>query len=203
MTRVVLFGILFVVVVAAANGATIEPRPENSVVGLDKAFSIEIKGLFFVDGTETPIETLGGGVDVFFDPSVLEVTKVTVNSADFTFKAEYKSIDNTNGQVDSILVSQLGTPFPGGEFNIATVEFRTVATGTSFINLGPSILGPSVDPAPWLEPDGTDIDPAYVSVNDAVTVVPLPAAAWLFLGALGGFGLLRRRPASARQESTS
>lgn len=150
----------------------------DSVVTPGASFSVQLVGRGFSQAT------VGGGVDLFFDPAALQVTSVTFGSSAFEFVNTVQAIDNSAGKVDSILVSSLRNP-PSGDFNVATIGF--MATQAGFSVLDPEA---STFPAPWLTPAGDDIGPTFQ--DGSVRVVPLPASIWMLLGGLGAIGLIRK-----------
>jgi hypothetical protein len=81
-------------------------------------------------------------------------------------------------------------------FGIAELTFSAVGPGTSLIDIS---LGTSPDGLTtfvWGENGTLPVDANPDFVDAQATVVPLPAAAWLFAGGLlgvGGVGLRQRR----------
>jgi hypothetical protein len=151
----------------------------SSIMPVGEAFSVEISGLEFP-------ESQGGGFNLSYDPSVLNVTDVAIDDLNtWTFVNDSGSIDNVNGELNDVLVSD----FPGvsGDFNVATISFLTVGAGTSALALTESLINP------WAS-DGVAIHPTQVS--DAlvqVQVVPVPAAFWLLASGLIGLLSVAKR----------
>ena len=131
-----------------------------------------------VIGSEFPI-TQGGGFTISFDPLVLEITSVSIDGVVWNFVNDTGTTDNVAGTLTDVLVSA----FPGvatGSFTVATVEFLAKGTGISGLGLAPSSNV-------WAS-GGLPVNPTFDS--GLVTVVPLPAAVWLFVS---GFMVLARR----------
>jgi hypothetical protein len=162
------------------NAATIQAElgeNSSSVMPVGEAFSVEVSGLEFPDSQ-------GGGFNLSYDPSVLNVTDVAIDGLDtWTFVNDNGSIDNVNGELNDVLVSD----FPGvsGDFNVATISFLTVGAGTSTLALTESLVNP------WAS-DGIAIHPTQVS-DTLVQVVPVPAAFWLLASGLIGLLSVAKR----------
>jgi hypothetical protein len=84
--------------------------------------------------------TEGGGLDVQFDPSVVQVTSVTVDRTTWEFYANDGTIDNTHGQIQNILFASFEAR--SGSFPIATVSFQAVASGSPQWKLAESAINP-------------------------------------------------------------
>lgn len=69
--------------------------------------------------------------------------------------------------------------------------------GTTSANLLSSALGPGTYTVSLFGGGANDAGPYSLDYSVAFNVVPIPAAAWLFGGALGLMGWLRRRPAAS------
>ncbi len=80
-----------------------------------------------------------------------------------------------------------------GVYNIAVLTFQALAVGNGNILInddGGNVSG-------WFD-DTVNVDYIPVSYNQAsVSIIPVPAAAWLFVSALGGLAGLKRRVARA------
>jgi len=77
--------------------------------------------------------TEGGGVSLQFDPSVLEVTGVSINSDEWRFVNKTGDIDNADGVVSEVLFSS----YQGvtGDATIATIQFKAIGKGRAKIKL--------------------------------------------------------------------
>lgn len=180
-----LIGVLLFFCAFSVNAATVALDPLNSPeAGASIIQPGDLVTIQIVGGDSFP-ETVGGGVDISFDPDILQATGVNFTLSDFDFGNRVIDLDNGTGFIN-LAVGCVATTCPSGSFNIATVVFETEGVGVSELDLDESTFR-----APWLTPAGVEIDVTYV--DGSVTVVPLPAAAWLFLSAFGALGLLRRR----------
>lgn len=155
---------------------------DNFLVGDTVTFSI--RGDEFYDGT------FGGGVNLSWDPTILAIgqvdTDVRLTYPDQTFGALLGTLDNEAGTLTGVGASG---EVPDTSFDFAEITFTAIGNGTSSIDiaLGTTAAG-SLD---WVDLNGTEIVPEYIGAS--ATVVPLPAAAWLFASSLVGLGVAGRR----------
>lgn len=149
-------------------------------------FSIDIMGSGFTSSVD------GGGVNLSFDQSRLNVLSVSIDESVWNFGStgiDAGAIDNTSGTVDGIMVNTFSNVI--GDFVIATVEFEAMNAGSSFLLL--TELGIN----PWAS-GGSLINPSYASSQVDVSAVPVPAAVWLFgSGLIGLFGFAKRKRINA------
>lgn len=84
--------------------------------------------------------TEGGGLILHFDPALLQVANVTVDSTVWKFVNKNGDIDNTGGTVSGILFSS----YQGvtGSAKIATIEFQATHKGKGDITLEESANNP-------------------------------------------------------------
>lgn len=155
-----------------------------SIVGIDTSIipggklNLGDMVILKVYGADFTQATIGGGVNLNFEPSVLRVDEVIFDNSVFDFQKQVNSIDNDLGLVESILVSSILSEH-AGEFTIAEIKFTAIGAGLSDL-----ILSPSTFFAPWRTASNQDID--FDFVDGSVQVVPLPAAIWLFGAGLIG-----------------
>lgn len=142
--------------------------------------------------------TLGGGVDVLWDPLLLDLVSwdpLPFGDPDF---GRIGDIDAQGGFVDG---------FAFGDFNglegpadVATITFVALTAGTTAVmprgddTVGAMLAGCFVS-AVTFQCQAVSFADAGVVISEGA-VVPLPSAAWLLLTALGtvsGFRLTRRR----------
>ena len=97
-------------------------------------FDVSFSGRAFGQSTE------GGGVDLSFDPQVVEVMKVVVDAKVWEFFTSTGEIDNHAGKVTGIAF----TSFVGhsGDFPIATVTLRSKGPGDSKLHISESPTNP-------------------------------------------------------------
>ncbi len=118
-------------VFAAGPVVSINPQQTKAAVGRTVSVAIVVQNL--------PVSE-GGGVTLRFNPSVVQVTSVSVNTAQWNFASSPGVIDNTKGEVSNIWVSS----FSGvsGNVKIATVKLQTIKKGRSPLSLQESALNP-------------------------------------------------------------
>ncbi len=169
---------------AASVNFVVDPSA-TTINGLGQTFSVNILGDFNADDAEN---LLGGALDLFYDSSILNVVSVNVTAPQDIAVAD-GTINNSTGVVDTMGFSS----FAGvnGNFAFATIEFITVGLGESALSLADAndlVFNFYSDKPPF----GAAVDVYSTGAN--VSVVPVPAAIWLFGSALlAGAGLLRRK----------
>jgi len=84
--------------------------------------------------------TEGGGLVLNFDPALLQVTSVSVDSGVWEFVNNDGEIDNAGGVVSSILFSSYRGV--AGDAKIATIEFQATQKGKGNITLDESLDNP-------------------------------------------------------------
>ena len=142
-------------------------------VGESSVFTLNVIGTGFVDNVD------GGGIDLSFDPSVLNVLSVSIDTVVWDFTTSTGIIDNVAGTVNGIAVTALSSVT--GDFSVASIEFQAVGIA----GLNTDLLLAEYALNPWAS-GGSNITPlSFVNANVAISPVPVPAAVWLF-----GSGLL-------------
>ena len=89
---------------------------------------------FTLDITMSEFElSEGGGVTLRFDPALIQVANVNVDSSVWRFKNKEGFVNNAEGTTYDILFSS----YQGvdGSAKVATVEFKSIETGVSTITL--------------------------------------------------------------------
>ena len=159
-----------------SQAATISFNAGTQDVAIGSHFTLNVLG------TEFPA-IVGGGLNLSFDASVLQISSVSINTSVFDF---YTGTGTEEGVLNNVLGTLTDTSFntfagATGDFTIMTIGFTAVGTGTSLLSLSESSI--------WVFSDdmgkaiGSQI--AFLPSSINVSAVPVPAAAWLF-----GSGLL-------------
>ena len=164
---------------AGATGALVfSPTESNALVG--QTVVVEVRGQGFSDFV------VGGGFDLAFDPTVLSLSSVEIDTAEWEFITNPGSIDNSAGTLTAVWFNAFADPLPTGNFPIATLRFDAVAPGMATLNLLANADFPFVSDLVEL----IDVD---FSQQGSVSVVPEPATwAHVALG-LALLPWLRRR----------
>lgn len=171
-----------------AGAASLALVPADATVGAGATVTIDV----LLDATGAPgaIPGLYGGQFVVdFDPLLLQYTSFTAGAGVSFFSPPTVG---TSGSRQTVTVG-----FDNGKGDGTSIGFfRFVALGPpgSIATLGladaDDFFGTFISYVPTYQPFYPTFSPASVSI------VPLPAAAWLLGTALGGLGLLRRRQAA-------
>jgi len=118
--------------VAIAN-PVVSLTPDIKTVNVGDEFSVDVVV------SDLPV-TEGGGFNLTFDPSMVQVTSVSVDNSVWTFKTLPGVIDNETGKVSDVMFAR----FDGisGDINIATVQFEGVGSGEFLLTLEESKPSP-------------------------------------------------------------
>ncbi|MDH5387579.1 MAG: thrombospondin type 3 repeat-containing protein [Gammaproteobacteria bacterium] len=140
------------------QAATISWSSTSQTVNENATFSLDIVGLSFATNVD------GGGVNVSFDPNVINVVSVSIDETVWNFGPtgiDTGTINNVSGSVSGILVNTLGSVT--GNFTVATVTFQIVgsAGASTDLTLSELIINP------WAS-NGAAINPGYI--NGIVTI---------------------------------
>jgi len=82
----------------------------------------------------------GGAITLYFNPELLQVTSINVDSSVWDFVSKNGQIDNAKGSISDILFSS----YKGvtGDAVIATIEFKAVNSGSSNVTIEESAANP-------------------------------------------------------------
>jgi len=179
-TRILIFISCFLSGYVQAATISLEPAPAS--LGVGDIFSLDIIGTDFVDNPD------GGGVNLFYDGTIINVLSVSIDETVWDFGATGISqgvIDNAFGTVNGVMVNAWSDV--GASFTVATVEFQAVGEGVSSLAMN------EFKSNPWAGA-GNPIVPDFLASSVTVgAVVPVPAAVWLFSsGLIGLVGVARR-----------
>ena len=158
-----------------AYSATVTWNDVDYSAGINDVFTLDVVGKNFTGNVD------GGGVNILYDSTVLNVLSVSVDDYYWDFLNYDGTIDNTAGSVSSIIVNAFSSNT--GDFTVASVEFQAVGAGVTDLALNDFYFNP------WAG-GGEPISTSYINGSVTVSNVPVPAAAWLFgssLLALTGF----------------
>jgi hypothetical protein len=167
--------------VASANGSLVfSPAFSEAFVG--DVVVVQVRGLGFTDNV------VGGGFDLTFNPAVLSLSSVQIDTTEWEFITNPGTIDNSAGTLTAVWFNAFAAPLPTGSFPIATLSFTALAPGLSPLNLLANAGFPFVS-------DQVEVIAVDFSQAGLVSVVPEPSTwASLALG-LAMLPWLRRRMA--------
>lgn len=185
MKRISILIFSFTLLCGQASAGVIGWGATPSPININDTFSLTITGSGFTSNVD------GGGANFSFNSSILNVTSVTIDETVWDFGGagiSTGSIDNAAGTVNGIMVNTFSVV--SGNFDVATIEFLAVGSGTTALTLTEYGLNPWSSGGSLLNPTMAD---SLVTVS-GVSAVPVPAAVWLFSsGILGLVGMARRK----------
>ena len=161
-----------------AQSATISLSDRNYSANINDIFTLDIIGQDFTSNVD------GGGVNIIFDPAIINVLSVSIDNDFWDFMNMEGTINNTLGTVNGIMVNALSSTTDN--FTVASIEFQAITGGTTNILLNDFSFNP------WSS-GGETISTSYVTGQVTVSNVPIPATAWLFGSALIGLTQARYR----------
>lgn len=161
---------------AAAQSASISLTPANQNVALGDAVTVQLTMDFSEDAT------LGGGVDVFYDASILQFVSFVFDAGLGGDPSFERNPDELAGELNGIGFGH----FEGlsGPSLVGTFTFNTLKTGVVNFLLSANDF-PAGDFISATTFEAQTVSFSGTTVN--VSVVPLPAAAWLLMSGLGLF----------------
>ena len=160
---------------ASTHAASVAFDVNAQDVTLGSEFSLVVMGSDFP-------AISGGGLTLLFDPAVLQITSVTINTSVFEF---YIGDGPEKGVLNNSLGSLTNTAFNSivgatGNFSIMTIKFTAIGSGTTMLSLSESSI--------WVFSDtrGNAIGDQLVFGETHINVSPVPvsAAFWLLSGGL-------------------
>ncbi len=154
----------------AAHAAVVSFAPPISSWAPGSSFSLDLVGAAFNSGNLD-----GGGISFTFDPTVINVTGIVVNTGDWEFFSDAGLVDNGTGSVTGITFNSFESR--SGDLLFATVSFLAVGSGSSALALSEFAMNPFAS-------GGSAYSGLELSQSGSITVVPLPSTALLLFGAL-------------------
>jgi hypothetical protein len=181
MNKIIKYLMLIVAILFSSTGihaATVSVSSTSLVVNESQVFTLDLIGANFNSGTLD-----GGGINVNFDPTIINVNRVLINTDEWEFYSAEGSIDNVSGAVNGIEFNSF--EIRTGNLNFATIEFIAVGAGYSALGLTEYGFNPFASGGSVYSNLSFD-----ESISIIVQSVPLPTAIWLFIS---GFVLLVTR----------
>jgi len=156
----------------------------------DIDYSTNLNNVFTLDitGSDFDVNVDGGGVNLSYDPNIVNVLSVSIDESVWDFGSEgvdTGSINNTVGTVNGITVNAWSEVTD--DFVVASVDFIAVGSGVTDLTLNEFYFNP------WAS-TGNSINPLFQAGEVTVSSVPIPGAVWLFAsGMMGLIGLSKRK----------
>jgi hypothetical protein len=186
---------------SAVQSATISLIPTSSTtINISDVVTFDL----YLDATDLA-ELLGGGLDVFYDASILTYNgdfafDAGIPNEGFNFVGDDCAVTLTAncsgpGEINAITFGSFAGLTVGSGYLVGSLSFTGAAEGISVL----SMLDNDLPSGPFTNLFGTPIDPGmmYAGATVVVSAVPVPAAVWLFgSGLLGLVGVARRRNAA-------
>lgn len=169
---------------AQADGSVVL-SPANTTVEPGATFAVQVLGVGFTDNV------VGGGFNFSFNPLVVNLSSVVINTTVWEFVSSPGVINNAAGTLVDVYFNSNRLVLPTGNFEIATLNFTAMAEGSSALTLAAS------PDFPFANDNIEIINVSFGSGNVNVTAVPEPSTwATMALG-LALLPMVRRRLSQA------
>ena len=111
---------------ASSQAATVYLDPIAQSASIGSSVAVSLAGEDFSQTID------GGGINLSFNPAVLQITNVTVNTTTWEFSTTPGTINNTTGDLTNLTFSSLFGR--SGNFPIAQIDFLATGFGNKPVN---------------------------------------------------------------------
>jgi len=161
----------------ATQAQTVSVIQPHTDVSIGESFSVALQGTGFAD------KIFGGGYNIAFDPSILQLSDITIPSS-WEFAVSKGALNAAAGTVTDVYFNTFVAPI-AGDFLTATLNFKAIGAGTSAITLSES------GSFPFGDEFGNAVPVTYV--GGTVTAVPEPGTIGMVLAGIACLGWTARR----------
>jgi len=163
----------------SAQAITVQFDQPATTLQTGAPFSLTVLGFDFP-------ATIGGGIDLSFDPAIINISAVTMNTAVFPF-SDAGTIDNVAGTLTDAYFNSLAAP--SGTLEFMTIDFIAMGAGSTQLSLSEGLLAVFAD----VDANQFGSQIQFIPASVTVTAVPVPAATWLMLSGLGLISAVARK----------
>lgn len=161
----------------AAQAQTVSVGPAVTNVKIGDSFTLDLSATGFPD------KIFGGGYNIAFDASILQLDDVTFPS---NWEFAVSKGTKVGGTVSDVFFNTFVAPI-NGDFLTSTLKFTAIGAGTSAITLSDS---PSF---PFGDEFANAVSVTYVGGVVNVAAVPEPGSVALMLAGMGAVGFMASR----------
>ena len=182
-------GVILTGAVATAQAGSVFLEPVFQNAGIGDGITLNL----MIDFTDEP--TLGGGVDLTYPAHLLQFDGfsfdpdpgITLDTATPPIVVIDPVNPGDGTQLGHAIDMDFFSFFAGiAEGKIGEYNFTTLAPGLALVELGPN-------QSPFISTQLAIQNPDFLGAEVLINPVPIPAAAWLMLSALGILGIVGRR----------
>jgi len=171
-----------------ALASTISVQPTTATEASGTTFAVTIVG----SGFTVPVDA--GGLNITWDPMVLALGPAGVSLDPIWVAPSTPGTVGTGSITGMFLFDNTAPnplPNPGVSFNIATIEFKASASGSSSISVAENSTNPFAGAGAQIT--GIAFNSAAITVPGAISGIPEPGSITLVLIGVGACGWICRR----------
>jgi len=166
----------------AVQAQTVSVIANHTDVAVGDSFSVDLQATGFPD------KIFGGGYNVAFDPSILQLDDIVI-PASWEFAVSKGTLNPAAGTVSDVFFNTFTAPIKG-DFLTATLKFTAIGSGTSKVAVSES------GSFPFGDEFGNAVPVTYLGGTVTVAAVPEPSALAMMLSGIACLGWVARRSQS-------